>query len=73
MIPKPAPGAHPPAQEPAFDEPLLFAYMKYNEAVHVAGVLGASEGVTRSSSNSRSSGRPTQPDLRAICDRSASP
>jgi hypothetical protein len=45
MIPTPASGAHPPAEEAGFDAELFSAYMKYNEAMHVAGVLIASEGL----------------------------
>ena len=45
MIPTPAPGHVPPTEEPAFDEATFSAYMKYNEDMHLAGVLVASEGV----------------------------
>ena len=45
MIPTPAPGSPAPAAEPTFDENLFTAYMKYNEDMHVAGVLVASEGL----------------------------
>ena len=45
MIPTPAdPSAKPAAAEP-FDEKLFIAYMKYNEEMHKAGVLVASEGL----------------------------
>jgi hypothetical protein len=45
IIPGPVPGgAQPPADEP-FDEKVFTAYMKYNEEMHQAGVLIASEGL----------------------------
>ena len=41
------PGADTPAPDPSapFDEPLFTAYMKFNEEMHQAGVLVASEGL----------------------------
>jgi hypothetical protein len=45
IIPTPAPGFTPPLEPHAFDEKTFSAYMKYNEDMHVAGVLVASEGL----------------------------
>jgi hypothetical protein len=45
MSPTPAPGSPPPSPETAFDDKTFSAYMRYNEELHVAGVLVASEGI----------------------------
>ena len=39
MIPAPTPGSPPPSAEQPFDQELFKAYMKYNEDMHLAGVL----------------------------------
>jgi hypothetical protein len=45
IIPTLTPNAGTPAAEPAFDEASFAAYMKFNEEMHKAGVLVASEGL----------------------------
>ena len=41
----PGPNSTPPREDAGFDENLFTAYMKFNEALHEAGVLVASEGL----------------------------
>jgi hypothetical protein len=42
---QPGPDSQPPAPDSPFDEALFTAYMRFNEELHKAGVLVASEGL----------------------------
>jgi hypothetical protein len=48
-----SPDADPGAEAPAFDAELFKAYMRFNEAMHRAGVLVASEGLNPSAPGAR--------------------
>lgn len=49
----PDPNKAPTAEEPVFDKNVMAAYMKFNEDMHTAGVLVASEGLNPGAKGAR--------------------